>query len=125
MKFVMWLIANALAVGAAVWLFDGISLQGAETDNEKIVSLVVVGAIFGVVTSVVRPIVNVLSLPLIVLTLGFFLLVTNALMLLLTNEIAETFTLNFHVDGFWTAFWGAVVISIAGVIVDSVLPQID
>src|SRR5690242_11158281 len=99
MKFVMWLIANALAVGAAVWLFDGISLEGADTDRDKIISLLVVGAIFGVVTSCVRPIVNALSLPLIVLTLGFFLLVTNGLMLLLTNEIAETFSLHFHVDG--------------------------
>lgn len=125
MKYVTWLIANALAVGAAVWLFAGISLAGADTDKDKIVSLLVVGAIFGIVTSFVRPIVNLLSLPLIIVTLGFMLLVTNGLMLLLTDRIAETFDLHFQVDGFWTAFWGAIVISIAGVIVDAVLPDHD
>src|SRR5689334_17607491 len=110
MKYETWLIANALAVGAAVWLFSGISLAGADTDKDKIVSLLVVGAIFGIVTSFVRPIVNLLSLPLIIVTLGFMLLVTNGLMLLLTDRIAETFDLHFQVDGFWTAFWGAIVI---------------
>lgn len=125
MKYLTWLIANALAVGAAVWLFEGISLQGADTDTDKVVSLLVIGAVFGLVTSVVRPIVNLLSLPLIILTLGFMLLVTNGLMLLLTDKIADTFGLNFQVDGFWTAFWGAIVISIAGVLVNAVLPDSD
>jgi len=125
MKFLTWLIANALAVGAAVWLFDGISLAGAQTDKDKIVSLLVIGAVFGVITGFVRPIVNLLSLPVIILSLGFFLLVTNALMLLLTSEVADTFGLNFHVDGFWTAFWGGIVISIAGVVVAAVLPDQD
>lgn len=121
----MWLIANALAVGAAVWLFDGISLEGAVTDTDKVVSLLVIGAVFGIVTGFVRPIVNLLSLPLIVVSLGFMLLITNALMLLLTDKIADTFSLNFQVDGFGTAFWGAIVISIAGLIVDAVLPEFD
>lgn len=125
MKFLTWLIANALAVGAAVWLFDGISLAGADTDRDKVVSLLVIGAIFGVITSFVRPVVNLLSLPLIIVTLGFMLLVTNGLMLLLTDKIADTFGLHFQVDGFWTAFWGAIVISIAGMIVEAVLPQRD
>jgi len=125
MKFLTWLIANALAVGAAVWLFEGISLQGAETDTDKVVSLLVIGAIFGLITSFVRPIVNMLSLPLIVLSLGFMLLITNGLMLLLTDKVADTFGLNFQVDGFWTAFWGAIVISIAGVLVSAVLPDHD
>ena len=125
MRYVTWIVANALAVGAAVWLFDGISLAGADTDKDKIVSLLVIGAIFGLVTSWVRPVVNLLSLPLIVLTLGFMLLVTNALMLLLTDKIADTFGLHFQVTTFWTAFWGAIVISIAGVIVDAILPEYD
>ncbi|MET3962146.1 putative membrane protein [Marmoricola sp. OAE513] len=122
-KFVIWLIANALAVGAAVWLFDGISLAGADTDTDKIVSLVIVGAIFGAITGFVRPVVNLLALPLIVLTLGLMLFVTNGLMLLLTSKVADTFGLHFHVDGFWTAVFGAIVISIAGVIVNAILPE--
>ena len=122
MKLIVWLVVNAAALGVAVWLFSGISLT-ADTTGGRIVSLLVVGAIFGVVTSVVRPIVNLLSLPLIVLTLGLFLLVTNALMLLLTSKLADTLGLGFHVDGFWTAVFGALVISIASMIVESLLPD--
>jgi len=125
MKFILWLVINALGLGAAVWLFDGISLQGAETRTDKVVTLLVVGAIFGVVTSVVRPIVNLLSLPLIILSLGLMLFVTNALMLLLTSELAETFSLDFHVEGFWTAVFGAIVISIASGVAAALLPSVD
>ena len=121
MKFVLWLVVNAAALGVAVWLFDGITLT-ASTTGDRILTLLVVGAIFGVVTSVVRPIVNVLSLPLIIVTLGLFLLVTNALMLMLTSKLADTFGLNFHVDGFWTAVFGALVISIASMVLESLLP---
>src|SRR3954451_16042457 len=108
MKFVIWLVVNAAALGVAVWLFDGITLTAA-TKGDRIVTLLIVGAIFGLVTSVVRPIVNLLSLPLIILTLGLFLLVTNALMLLLTSKLADPFDLNFHVEGFWTAVFGGLV----------------
>ncbi|HEX7716212.1 MAG TPA: phage holin family protein [Marmoricola sp.] len=121
MKFVLWLVVNAAALGVAVWLFDGITLT-ADTTNGRIATLVVVGAIFGVVTSVVRPIVNILSIPLIIVTLGLFLLVTNALMLMLTSKLADTFGLDFHVEGFWTAVFGALVISIASMVLESLLP---
>jgi putative membrane protein len=121
MKFVLWLVVNAAALGVAVWMFDGITLT-ADTTNGRIATLVVVGAIFGVVTSVVRPIVNILSIPLIIVTLGLFLLVTNALMLMLTSKLADTFGLDFHVEGFWTAVFGALVISIASMVLESLLP---
>jgi putative membrane protein len=122
MKLVLWLVVNAAALGVAVWLFDGITLT-ADTTGGRIGTLLVVGAIFGVITAIVRPIVNLLSLPLIILTLGLMLLVTNALMLLLTSKVADTFGLEFHVDGFWTAVWGALVISIASMVVEALLPD--
>jgi putative membrane protein len=125
MKFVTWLVVNALAVGAAVWLFAGITLRGAHTETDKIVSLVVIGAIFGVITSVVRPIVNLLSLPLIIFSFGLMLFITNGLMLALTSKVADTFGLHFHVEGFWTAVGGAAVISIAGIILNALLPDQD
>ena len=124
MKFLIWLAVNALALGAATWLLDGITLTGG-TDTDKFVTLLVVGAIFGLITSFVRPIVRLLSLPLIVLTLGLMLLVINALMLLLTSAIADGIDLGFHVDGFWTALWGSIVISIASVILEAILPDHD
>jgi len=122
MKFVIWLIVNAAALGVATWLFDGITLT-ADTTSDKVVTLLIVGAIFGAITAVIKPIVNLLSLPLIILTLGLFLLVTNALMLLLTSKLADTFGLEFHVEGFWTAVFGALVISIAAMVVESLLPD--
>lgn len=122
MRFVIWLVVNAAALGVAVWLFDGITLT-ADTTNGRIGTLLVVGLIFGVVTSVVRPIVNLLSLPLIILTLGLFLLVTNALMLMLTSKLADSLDLGFHVEGFWTAVFGALVISIASMVLESLLPD--
>ena len=122
MKIIVWLAVNALALGVAVWLFDGITLSG-ESDTNRAIELVVVGAIFGLVNMIVRPIVNLLSLPLIVLTLGLMLLVVNALMLLLTSKIADSLDLSFHVDGFWVALWGSIVISIASMILNAIFPS--
>ena len=122
MKFLIWLVVNALALGAATWLLDGITLEG-DTDTDQVVTLLIVGAIFGVITSFIRPIVNLLSLPLIILTLGLMLLVVNALMLMLTSWIAEQLDLGFHVDGFWTALFGSIVISIASLVLESLFPH--
>ncbi len=124
MKFLTWLVVNALALGAAVWLFDGITLTGG-SDSDKVLTLLIVGAIFGVITSFVRPLVRLLSLPLIVITLGLMLFVINALMLLLTSWVADSIDLGFHVDGFWTALWGSIVISLASTILEAIFPHPD
>lgn len=99
--------------------------MGSGTQTEQALSLVVVGAIFGLVTSIVRPIVQLLSLPLIILTLGLMLLVINALMLMLTSAIAGALDLGFHVEGFWTALGGSIVISIASMVLEAILPDPD
>ncbi len=106
---------NAAALAAAAWIFDGIKIgsPGGDTSDE-VVTLLLVAALFGVVNAIVTPIVKLLSLPFIILTLGLFLLVVNALMLLLTEEIAQALDLAFQVDGFWTAVGGALVISLVG-----------
>ena len=122
MRIIVWLAVNALALGVAVWLFDGITLSGS-SNTDQFVKLLIVGAIFGVINMIVRPIVNLLSLPLIILTLGLMLIVVNALMLLLTSKIAESTDLGFHVDGFWTAVWGSIVISIASMLLNAVFPS--
>jgi putative membrane protein len=124
MKFLTWLAVNALALGAAVWLLDGITLTGG-SETDRVVKLVIVGAIFGLISSFVRPVVKLLSLPLIILTLGLMLLVINALMLLLTSKIAESLDQGFHVDGFWTALFGSIIISIASMILEAILPAAE
>lgn len=64
--------------------------------------------LLGIINAFVRPILLILSAPLILLTLGFFILILNGLMLLFVPSIV----IGFHVDSFWSAFWGAIIISI-------------
>jgi putative membrane protein len=115
---------NAAALAAAAWIFEGIRVGRPSDDtSDQVVTLLLVAAVFGVVNAIVTPIVKLLSLPFIVLTLGLFLLVVNALMLLLTREIAQALDLRFAVDGFWTAVWGALVISLVGMALNAVLDK--
>jgi putative membrane protein len=83
---------------------------------------VLVAIVFGVVNAVVRPVVKLLSLPLIILTLGLLIFVINALMLLLTSWLAGEMGLGFHVDGFWTAVLGGLVVMVATWILEAMLP---
>ena len=122
MRFLFRLVVNVLALGLAVWLFDGITLTG-DDDTDRFLKLLVVGVIFGLVTSFIRPIVNIVSIPLIVLTFGLMLLVVNALMLMLTSWIAGKLDLGFDVDGFWVALGGSIVISLASAILEALLPK--
>lgn len=124
MKFIIWVVVNALALAAATWLLDGITLTGRSTED-RVITLVLVALIFGVINAVVAPIVKTLSLPFIILTLGLLIFVINALMLLLTSWISREFGLGFDVDGFWTAVVGAVVVTVTTWILELVLPDGD
>jgi putative membrane protein len=68
--------------------------------------------VFGLLNASVRPLLKLLTLPLLILTLGLFTFVINAVMLLITGWVSERLGLGFHVAGFWPAFWGGLVISI-------------
>lgn len=125
MRFLTWLLSYVVGVAAAAWLLDGIRFtgprQGTAELEQKAVPLLVVALVLGLVSAVVRPVITLLSLPLVLLTLGLFLVVINAGMLLLTGEIAEGVGLGFRVDGFWTAVGGALVVSVAAWTVEAVL----
>ena len=124
MNFLVKTIANAGALAVAVWLVDKITLTGAGT-GKKVATLLLVALVFGLVNAVVKPLVRLLTLPLFILTLGLFTLVVNALMLLLTSWLADVLDLNFHVEGFWTAVLGALIISIVSWALSLVLPDGD
>ncbi|MFJ3922422.1 phage holin family protein [Streptomyces sp. NPDC090022] len=111
MTFVIKTIANAVALAVAWFLIDDIQLTS-PTNGGKTLTLLLVAVVFGLVNSIVKPIVKLLSLPLFILTLGLFTLVVNALMLLLTSWVSGKVGLDFHVEGFWTAVVGALIISI-------------
>ena len=113
-------LVNAAALTLAAWLFDGIRVGG-EDSAARLLTLLGVGAILGLVNVVVAPVVKLLSLPFIVVTLGLFLLVINALLLLLTSRIGQALDLSFEVHGFWTAVGGALVVSIAASILHRLL----
>lgn len=95
-----WLILTA-AVLAASWLLTGVRVNG-------IFPAILAAALLGICNAVLRPLLIVLTLPLNILTLGLFTFVINALMLLLVSAVIP----GFDVLGFWTAFFGALIISL-------------
>jgi putative membrane protein len=124
-RVLAWVISNAVAIAVAAWIFDGIYFDGPTSGRpeltEKLLPLLVVALIMGVVTAFVKPVLTILSIPFIILTFGLFLFVVNALMLMFVAWIADVFGIGFHVDGFWTAVGGAIVITVVGWVVDGVL----
>lgn len=104
-----WLI-NTLAVLVASYIVPGISYT-------KPIDLFVAALILGILNAFIRPILWFLSLPLLLVTLGLFMLVINALLLLLASWLVGES--HFHVDGFWSAFWGALIISIVSLVLNS------
>ncbi|MYV42888.1 phage holin family protein [Streptomyces sp. SID1328] len=117
-------IANAGALAVAVWLLDKITLTGGST-GKKVGTLIVVALVFGLVNLLVKPVVKVLTFPLFILTLGLITLIVNALMLLLTSWVCGQLDLSFHVEGFWTAVLGGLIISIVSWALNLVLPDED
>ncbi|WP_028814677.1 phage holin family protein [Streptomyces flavidovirens] len=124
MNFLVKTIANAGALAVAIWLLHDITLTGDSTGN-KALTLIIIALLFGLVNFLVKPVVKLLTLPLFILTLGLITLVINALMLLLTSWLADTFDLSFHVEGFWTAVLGGLIISIVSWVLNVVLPEKD
>jgi putative membrane protein len=114
-----WLI-NALALFAAATVVPGI-----EVDGNGWVIYAVVAIIFGLVNALIRPLLKLMTCPLILLTLGLFTLVINALMLWLTSWLSQALDLGFYVDGFWPAFWGGLVAGIVSVILNLIVKDDD
>jgi putative membrane protein len=124
-RTVSWLVTNALALAAAAWLFDGIWFAGPTTGSaeirEKLIPLLAVALILGLVSATVKPVLKFLSFPIVLITLGLFLILINAAMLALTSWLAGQLDLGFHVDGFWAAVGGALVITVVTRVVDGLL----
>lgn len=110
-NFVIRLFVNALALTAAAWLIDGIQMSG------EFLDVLLVAFVFGLLNALLKPILLILSLPALLLTLGLFALVVNAVMLLLTARLLD----DFAVSGFWTAVLGSIVISVVTMILGALL----
>lgn len=102
---IRWAIGS-LAIFAAVWLVPGIEFRGPGWH------IGVVALVFGLLNALLRPLIFLLTCPLVILTLGLFGLVINAMLLGLTSALADQLNISFRIDGFWPAFWGGLVISV-------------
>ena len=111
-------LLRAALTGFALWvvtlIVPGISFVGGDTTLQEIGIIFVVAVIFGLVNAIIKPIVQFISIPLYILTLGLIHIVINALMLWITSWITENTThWGLFIDDFWwTAIWAAIVLSI-------------
>jgi putative membrane protein len=110
MYFLLRLLINAAALWVAIQVVGGIDHRGSWW------SLLLVALLFGALNAGVRPLLKLLSIPLLIVTLGLFIFVINAVMLMLTGWVSGLLDLGFYVDGFWSAFLGGLVVSIVSLL---------
>lgn len=110
-RLIKWL-GTAFAVYLAAELVSGIEVVSFWT-------AIWVGLVLGLLNTLLKPILTVISFPLIVLSLGLFTVVINAVLLMFCGDLIENFT----VDGFWPAVWGSVVISIVSMLLEPRTPK--
>lgn len=101
MRIIAYLLINGAAVMVAGYILPGINI-------ESIGTALLIAVVLGVANAIIRPILVILTLPITILTLGFFILVINALLVLLVSNIVPGFT----VDGFWWAMLFSIVLSL-------------
>ncbi|WP_306363043.1 phage holin family protein [Nocardia sp. CC227C] len=126
----MTLLLRLIITGVAIWVASewvtGIDILAPEdTTSSKLLVLAVVTVVFTIVNAFVKPIVKLLSLPLVILTLGLFLLVINALMLWLTSWITGYTDYQLHVEGFWAAVLGGIIITLVNWVLGILVPDRD
>ena len=114
LAFLVRTVLTAVALWVATLIVPGIDFVGGSTTAEKVGIALVVAVIFGVLNAIIKPIVQIISIPLYILTLGLFHIVINAFMLWITSWITEHTThWGLFIDDFWwTAIWAAIVLSI-------------
>jgi len=118
-KLLIRLLANALGLYIAARIVPGIHV------GENWLGVLGIALVFGLINALIGPLLKLLTCPLILLTLGLFTLVVNAVMLLLTSALSRAVGLSFVVEGFWPAFWGALVVSIVSLALTLVIHEDD
>jgi putative membrane protein len=117
---IRWLVTLAALI-VALWIVPGIRVDG-----NAYLAVAVMAVVLALVNAFIRPVLRFLSCGAIILTLGLFLLVVNALTLWLASWIVQNwFELGFVVDGFWPAFWGGIIISVVSFLINLLLPEED
>ena len=114
-KFILRWIINAIALFAAVRIVPGVTLQGSW------VNIIWLALIFGLINAFLRPLLKMLTCPLIFLTLGLFTLLINTFLFWLTGLVGQAVGIGFTVDGFWPAFLGGLVVTVVSVVMSLIL----
>lgn len=125
MSLLLKIVVNGVALWVASLILDGIDLaESTSSTTSKLLTIGAVALVFGILNAVIKPILMVLSLPLLVLTLGLFTFIVNALMLSLTSWLSGLLGLDFTVQNFfWDAVLGALIITIVSMLLNAVLPD--
>jgi putative membrane protein len=117
MKLLLRWVITSLSLLVAAWLVPGIRVE-----SSGVATFAAMAVILGLVNAVVRPLLKLMSCPLIILTLGFFVLIINGFTLWIASGIAiRWFHVGFYVDGFWAAFFGAIIVSIVSVVLNALV----
>ncbi len=112
---IRWLISG-LAIAAAVAIVPGIHVDG-----NGVTVVAVMAIILGLANALVRPLLTILTCPLIILTLGVFVLVVNAVSFLIATSFANWLGVGFYVDSFWDALFGSLIVSIVSTVLSMFL----
>jgi len=122
MKLLIRWAISALSLFAAAWVVPGIHVD----DGRGWVVYAAMAAILALANALIRPLLKLLTCPLILLTLGLFTLVVNAITLLISAAVANNvFNFGFYIEGFWPALWGAIIVSVVSVVLNAVVRDDD
>jgi putative membrane protein len=122
MRFLIRTVVTAIALWVSTLIVDGITVSG-ESTFANVATLVAVAVIFGLVNAIIKPIVKILGCLFYIVTLGLIAFVVNALLFLLVDWLADLLNLPFRVDGFWAAFWGAIIVGVVSWLINLVIPD--
>jgi putative membrane protein len=111
MRFISTLVANILALLLGAWILPGIHVEGND------LSIILIAFVIALLNAFVRPLLILLTIPATILTLGLFILVINATVIMLAGYLLD----DFIVDGFWSAFFFALILSV----VTSIIGKLD
>ncbi len=122
MGFLIRWVINAVALWITTLIVSGIEVTAA-TSVRSILTLIVVALIFGLVNAILKPVIHLFGCVFYVITLGLFALLVNALLFLFVDWLAGVLKLPFQIDGFWPAFWGAIVMGIVSWALSLLVPD--
>ena len=112
-KFLLRVIIYAVGIALVAEIVPGIHIA-----NDTLTTLIIIGVVFGILNAIVKPLITFLTCPLVIISLGLFVLVINAVVLLITASLIPA---RLQIDGFWPAFLGGIAMSIISMVLERVL----